>query len=83
MNIWILDLLIFPLYLEAGTRRVGVEELAMILPPWRGRGSDRGGCGFKYRNLKAFGGFKSWNLKDFGGVKYWDLKAFVENIAGD
>ena len=21
-------------YLEAGTRRAGVEELAMILPPW-------------------------------------------------
>ena len=22
------------IYLEAGTRRTGVEELAMILPPW-------------------------------------------------
>ena len=60
-------------------------------------GSDRGGCGFKYRNLKASGctiGFKYWNLKAFGGVKYWSLKAFggvkypdlkdfVKNPAGD
>ena len=49
----------------------------------KGRVSDRGGCGFKYQNLKAFGGFKPWNLKAFGGVKSWDLKAFVENPVGD
>ena len=45
-RLMILNLLIFrsihyiDIYLEAGTRRTGVEELAMILPPWsikRGR----------------------------------------------
>ena len=69
-------------YLEAGTRRAGVEELAMILTPWSNKRERVGSqwmrfqiSGFKSLRLHR-SGFKSWNIKAFGGFKYRNLKAF-------